>query len=85
MRYLLIISIGLTMCSSPSSTTPSAENMKATKSIAIPIEQLALPYCPECEMRFTQFPIADTLTYDNKIYGFCSEGCKKAFSKRMGI
>lgn len=59
--------------------------MTTEKSLTIPVEQLALPYCPECEMRFSQFPVADTLTYDKKIYGFCSEGCKKAFSKRMGI
>lgn len=58
--------------------------MEAKNKIDLPIEKLALPYCPECQMNFHRFPVADTLTYDGKLYGFCSEGCKEAFAKRMG-
>ncbi|MCX8111736.1 MAG: hypothetical protein N3E49_00840 [Bacteroidia bacterium] len=85
MRLLLLISGGaaLTLCSPNPPSAP--ESMQAKVKLEIPVEQLILPYCPECEMSFHRFPIADTLTYDGKLYGFCSEGCKKAFAKRMGI
>lgn len=50
--------------------------------LQIPLDRLAVPYCPECEMSFERFPIADTLSYEAKLYGFCSEGCKKAFQEK---
>lgn len=78
---LFLVAVGLLIsCGNP---PPEASTMQAKKSLNIPVEKLALPYCPECEMHFSRFPIADTLTYDGKLYGFCSEGCKEAFVKRM--
>jgi endogenous inhibitor of DNA gyrase (YacG/DUF329 family) len=58
--------------------------MEQGKGLDIPVERLALPYCPECEMHFGRFPIQDTTTHHGKLYGFCSKGCKEAFIKRMG-
>lgn len=55
------------------------------KGLDLPVEKLSVPYCPECEMRFDKFPIADTITYQNKLYGFCSKECKSSFKNRMGI
>ncbi len=82
--------IGVTLaigCSSTGSTNAAPKGMGATpeKGLAISVDRLAVPYCPECEMSFRQFAIRDTLTYDGKLYGFCSEGCKASFAQRMGI
>ncbi|MCS7152798.1 MAG: hypothetical protein N2253_00935 [Bacteroidia bacterium] len=81
MRLLLGGVALLLGCSGSPSSSP---DMVAKKSLNISVEKLALPYCPICEMRFSHYPVADTLTYDGKLYGFCSEGCKEAFIKRMG-
>lgn len=34
---------------------------------------------PICEMDMTKSKIADTLTYNGKLYAFCSTGCKEEF------
>jgi len=57
----------------------------ATSGLPIPPESLAVPYCPECEMKFPPHLITDTLTYAGKLYGFCSPECKASFAKRMGL
>ncbi len=57
----------------------------ATSGLPIPPESLAVPYCPECEMKFPPHKIMDTLTYQGKLYGFCSSECKASFAKRMGL
>ncbi|MCS7188955.1 MAG: YHS domain-containing protein [Bacteroidia bacterium] len=75
-----IIGLGLlvlTSCSSPSPTMQKAE-----KGLAVPVESLAIPYCPICEMHFARFSIRDTMTYEGKLYGFCSAACKDSFRKR---
>ena len=56
-----------------------------TAGLPIPPESLAVPYCPECEMKFPPHLITDTLTYAGKLYGFCSPECKASFAKRMGL
>lgn len=86
MRQLLgVLIFTLWGCSGSPSSQAQTESMKAHRQLQIPIEQLALPYCPECEMSFQKFPIADTMTYNAKLYGFCSEPCKEAFKERMGV
>jgi YHS domain-containing protein len=57
----------------------------AKEGLSIPPSSLAVPYCPECEMKFPPHKIMDTLTYDGKLYGFCSSACKASFAKRMGV
>ncbi|MCX7607084.1 MAG: hypothetical protein N2170_07470 [Bacteroidia bacterium] len=77
---ILFALAGWLACSSPS---PTAGSMGEVQGIHISVDRLALPYCPECEMHFGRYPVADTLTYEGKLYGFCSQGCKEAFVKRM--
>lgn len=35
---------------------------------------------PVCKMKTAQY-LKDTAVYKNKIYGFCSSGCKETFKK----
>ncbi|MDW8236584.1 MAG: hypothetical protein RMK98_08215 [Bacteroidia bacterium] len=68
-----------------SSTSPTSSMQVPEKGLAIPVEKLSVPYCPECEMHFDKFAIADTIIHQDKLYGFCSKECKASFKKRMGI
>lgn len=71
--------------SAGSTQSESRQMTTATAGLPIPPESLAVPYCPECEMKFPPHPIMDTLTYAGKLYGFCSPECKASFAKRMGL
>jgi len=85
MRYGLALLLLIVASCQPQSYDPKAvqaPSHQAGRILEIPLDRLALPYCPECEMSFERFPIADTLTYEGKLYGFCSEGCKKAFQEK---
>jgi YHS domain-containing protein len=45
-------------------------------------QQLALDKDPVCQMSVTgEAKLADTLTYNGKLYGFCNPGCKEEFKK----
>ncbi|GIV24770.1 MAG: hypothetical protein KatS3mg026_0462 [Bacteroidia bacterium] len=86
MRYGLPLLLWVWVSCQPQAYDPQAvqaPSPNAGKILAIPLDKLAVPYCPECEMSFERFPIADTLTYEGKLYGFCSEGCKKAFQEKQ--
>lgn len=54
------------------------EVMKKESKISIPAEQLASAKDPVCNMSISG-GMADTASYEGKLYGFCAEGCKKAF------
>ena len=56
---------------------PAAEN----KTINIKLSQLATTKDLNCEMGLEEGAIADTTTYQGKIYGFCSSECKAEFLK----
>jgi len=51
------------------------------KIIDIPVTSLAIKSDPVCGMPMKQGEIADTATYQGKIYGFCGSGCKEEFVK----
>ncbi|MGQ9863852.1 MAG: hypothetical protein ACUVRD_05150 [Bacteroidia bacterium] len=51
----------------------------APKALPYPVTQ---PYCAVCKMSFYEYPIADTLTHQGKLYGFCSVECKKIFLRQ---
>lgn len=55
------------------------QKMGNGKSIDISPDKLSVKIDPVCQMRIDQHPIADTATYQGKLYGFCSTGCKEAF------
>jgi YHS domain-containing protein len=67
----------------PSSASQAMATPEAGLNIAP--DALAVPYCPECEMRFPPHKIADTMRYEGKLYGFCSQACKRSFAQRMGV
>lgn len=54
------------------------------KPLEVPVSELALSYCPICKMEFGTYPIADTLRYEGKLYGFCSLACRDTFVQRRG-
>ena len=51
------------------------------KTIEISLSSLSVKTDPVCGMPLKQGEIADTTTYDSKIYGFCGTGCKDEFAK----
>ena len=50
-------------------------------SIDVTPDKLSVKVDPVCGMSMEQTPIADTLTYNGKLYGFCHTGCKDDFKK----
>ena len=54
--------------------------MGGAKGIEISPDKLAIKLDPVCQMPMDQHPISDTITYQGKLYGFCSSGCKEAFA-----
>jgi YHS domain-containing protein len=59
---------------------PVMETTTADGGIKIELASLALPDDPVCGMALSD-GVADTLTYNGKLYGFCSPGCKEDFLK----
>jgi nitrous oxide reductase accessory protein NosL len=59
-----------------------AEKIAAANTINIPINQLAMPTDTTCGMSLSD-GIGDTLHVGDKIYGFCSTGCKESFVKQL--
>jgi YHS domain-containing protein len=58
---------------------PVPNEVTATdKSMSISPDLLAMKKDPVCDMPLSG-GIQDTATYNSKLYGFCNEGCKKAF------
>lgn len=63
------------------SCAQTGKNDKAAKEEKIKIEitadKLDVKIDPVCQM--TKFEVADTMTYQGKLYGFCNPGCKNEF------
>ncbi|HXH17464.1 MAG TPA: YHS domain-containing protein [Chitinophagales bacterium] len=57
----------------------SQKKMGGGTSIDVSPDKLSVKLDPVCQMSMDQHPIADTMTYQGKLYGFCSPGCKEAF------
>ena len=51
------------------------------KIVDISVASLAMKSDPVCGMTMKQGELADTATYQGKIYGFCGSGCKDEFVK----
>lgn len=61
------------------STTAFAQTTPAKKSAKLNVK-VVNEEDPICGMKTAQF-LKDTLTYNKKIYGFCSSHCKETFKK----
>jgi YHS domain-containing protein len=80
-------SMFLMACGNESATDTTTSSMD--NSVTVPAEDSAITYDislvnnkkdPTCGMPVTA-GISDTAHYDNKVLGFCSEGCKEEFLK----
>ena len=83
MFYMLLAS-GLILGScNQKASTPKADDKPATesKSVKIKLADLASNKDYNCGMTLEEGAIADTTTYQGKIYGFCSPECKADFLK----
>ena len=58
----------------------NAHKTGSEKSIDVSPDQLSTKLDPVCQMSMDQHPITDTMSYQGKLYGFCSSGCKEAFA-----
>lgn len=75
--YAIALTVSLYACGG---TTSENNNMSSTKEgININPEMLTQVEDPICGMNMTQSKIADTLTYNGKLYAFCNTGCKEEF------
>ena len=54
---------------------------ESAKKIELTLQQLSATVDPVCKMSLEQHVISDTTTYEGKLYGFCSSGCKEDFLK----
>ena len=72
----IAISFLLISCGGSSNHTTSSGS-----GINITPDQLSDVIDPVCKMSMENRAIADTATYNGKLYGFCNTGCKEAFRK----
>lgn len=83
MRYIcsiLLISILLASCTF-TSKTHEEEVSHESKNVVIPASILVTSKDYACGMTLHDGSIADTTTYNQKVYGFCSSECKAEFLK----
>jgi len=79
-----VIGVGLTLAAcNQKAAAPKADETMATdqKKVNIKLADLATNKDLNCEMPLSEGDIADTTTYQGKIYGFCSAECKTEFLK----
>ena len=72
---LAISSIVFASCGQTSHTHNAGKEEKLK--INLTVDQLDVKIDPVCQM--TKFEVADTMTYQGKLYGFCNTGCKDEF------
>ena len=76
-----VLRIGIGACNQKAAAPKAEDKMAESKSIKIKLSDLATPKDLNCEMKLEEGAIADTATYQGKIYGFCSSECKAEFLK----
>ena len=82
--FYALTALGITLgACNPKAAAPKVEDKMATESkpLNIKLSDLATPKDLNCEMKLEEGAIADTATYQGKIYGFCSSECKAEFLK----
>jgi len=82
--FYMLLATGLVLgaCNQKASS-PKADDKPATESKAVKIKlaDLASNKDYNCGMPLEEGAIADTISYQGKIYGFCSSECKADFAK----
>ncbi len=79
---VLAAGIALSACNQKASAPKADDKMSAdSKGVNIKLSQLASNKDYNCGMSLAEGSIADTATYKDKIYGFCSPECKADFLK----
>jgi YHS domain-containing protein len=68
-------------CSQQTKTTDNTPTSTEQKKINVSVSQLATTTDLSCGMKFTSDgQIGDTMTYNGKLYGFCSKECRDNFA-----
>ncbi|GIV34645.1 MAG: hypothetical protein KatS3mg031_2180 [Chitinophagales bacterium] len=78
LTIILMLSSAL-FVSCNSGSTNKSHSAGTENALNVTPDQLSAKVDPVCRMSMDQHPIADTMTYKGKLYGFCSPGCKEAF------
>lgn len=79
---VLATSLALGACNHKAEAPKADEKMSTdSKMVNIKVSQLASNKDPNCGMTLADDGIADTTTYQGKVYGFCSSECKADFLK----
>lgn len=79
---LLAGSIFLGACNQKAAAPKAEEKMSSdSKMVNIKLTALATNKDLNCDMPLDEGGIADTATYNGKVYGFCSTECKADFVK----
>ncbi len=76
-KLFLLLSISSIVFASCGQTVKTDKADKEKVKIALTVDQLDVKIDPVCQM--TKFEVADTMTYQGKLYGFCNPGCKDDF------
>lgn len=76
-KLFLLLTISSIVFVSCGQTAKTDNADKEKVKIALTVEQLDVKIDPVCQM--TKFEVADTMTYQGKLYGFCNPGCKNEF------
>ena len=75
-------SIALGACNQKAAAPKADDKMSSeSKGVNIKLSQLATNKDLNCGMPLEEGAIADTTTYKDKVYGFCSPECKADFLK----
>ena len=82
----IMLAIAFASCNqkpaAPKEDAPKMEDRNMDqKVVKIKVNQLASATDYNCGMTLTDDGIADTATYEGKLYGFCSAECKSEFLK----
>ena len=77
--YLLLLAVFLSMAAC--NQNPKQEKSDQPKMVNMKVSELATAKDLNCGMDLANGSIADTTTYEGKVYGFCSTECKAEFLK----
>ncbi len=76
-KLFLLLTISSIVLVSCGQTVKTDKADKEKVKITLTVDQLDVKIDPVCQM--TKFEVADTMTYNGKLYGFCNPGCKDEF------
>ena len=85
--FAITVVASLAACSNPQperAEVPDKVSMSQENGILLAEGLLVSAIDTMCGMSVGNMP-ADTLTYNGKLFGFCSTGCKDAFIAELGV